>query len=95
MAALRAQVLASDGACVQALLDATHICRNKYGDIHPPDELEQLTLGHVREHPGGKRRDERGWCLAQCWQSNMLHWESAHAELARAYLMGVRAGLRA
>lgn len=76
--ALREAVLSRDGGCVIAKLDLGHRCEGR------------LTLGHVREHPGGMRRDEPGWCIAQCHESNVRHDESRLASEVRAYLMGVR-----
>lgn len=90
MAELRSEVIYRDGACVASLLDRSHECRDRWGRPHRPDELDSLTLGHVREEPGGMRRDEPGWCIAQCWASNAEHWESANAVAARSYLVAVR-----
>lgn len=87
---LRALVIARDRQCIPALLDPTHECRDAWGAPHMPDDMSRLTLGHVRQHAGGMRRDHAGWCIAQCFVSNLEHWESSHADLARAYLAGVR-----
>ena len=78
LAELRRVVLERDGGCVISKLDLGHRC------------VGRLTLGHVREHPGGKRRDEPGWCIAQCAMSNLLHDESRLASEVRAYLLGIR-----
>ena len=94
LSALRWTVILRDGGCVIAqVVDRAHVCQDRYGQVHPATELDSLTLGHVREHPGGKRRDEEGWCIAQCARSNLEHMESADAAVVRAYLAGVRAGL--
>lgn len=82
---LRAYVILRDRSCVIGKLDRSHIC-------DPGTPEGRLTLGHVREHPGGKRRDEPGWCIAQCARSNEQHDESRLASEVRAYLAGVRAG---
>lgn len=94
MGRLRATVILRDERCVISVVDPTHHCFDRAGQRHRPDDLEALTLGHVREHPGGKRRDEPGWCIAQCWRSNDRHEESANAAAVRIYLAGVRAGMR-
>lgn len=78
IAGVRAYVLERDGSCVIALLDKGHRCQGP------------LTLGHVREHPGGMRRDDAGWCIAQCLRSNELHDESRLAAEVRAYLLAWR-----
>lgn len=76
---IRDAVFLRDRDCVIAKLDLSHRCQGP------------LTLGHVREFPGGKRRDDVGWCIAQCLRSNELHDESRLASEVRAYLAGVRA----
>lgn len=90
MGELRANVLFRDGRCVASLLDGHHICADRWGEEHRPDDLDRLTLEHVREHPGGMRRDEPGWCLTLCFAANMAHWSSANPVAARSYLAGVR-----
>lgn len=91
MAELRELVFARDKACVLATL-IHHRCADRWGQEHDPDDLARLTLGHVREHAGGMRRDEPGWCIAQCGLSNQRHEESANAAIIRAYLLGWRIG---
>lgn len=90
LSGLRGAVIARDRGCVIALLDRGHRCADRHGR-HLSTDLDKLTLGHVREHPGGQRRDDEGWCIAQCWQSNSVHDESRLAAEVRAYLAGVRA----
>lgn len=87
---LRRVVIARDGRCVISEIDAGHRCADGFGNHHEPDDLPSLTLGHVREHPGGKRRDEPGWCIAQCAASNLAHDESRLASEVRAYLVAMR-----
>lgn len=94
MGELRETVLLRDGECVAFTVDRSHICRDRWGQEHTPDDLASLTLGHVRKDPGGMRRDEPGWCVALCFVANDRHWESANAHIVRAYLEGVRRGMR-
>ena len=70
---LRAIVINRDGACLLALLDPTHLCEDQWGQGHSPYDLSRLTLEHVREHPGGMRRDDPGWCVALCHRANVEH----------------------
>lgn len=95
LADLRIEVLTRDRECVAFTVDRSHICRDRWGQEHAPDDLVSLTLGHVRKDPGGARRDEPGWCVALCFAANDRHWESANAHIIRAYLAGVRAATRA
>lgn len=92
---LRAFVITRDGACLLALLDPSHDCEGKWGDKHSPYDLSQLTLEHVREHPGGQRRDEPGWCVALCHRANVDHvaTRKAYRPLVLAYLRGIRNGM--
>jgi len=92
---LRALVIARDGGCILALLyPRFHQCRDRWGEPHLPDDLRKLTLEHVREHPGGMRRDDPGWCVAMCATANTEHAGSTTEprRLINAYLAGVRAG---
>lgn len=91
-AELRVRVIVRDGACILSLLDRSHSCRDQWGDPHRPDDIAKLTLEHVREHPGGMRRDDPGWCVAMCAEANIEHAGSATEarRLINAYLRGVR-----
>jgi len=91
---LRAHVINRDGACIAALLDPTHLCEDQWGVGHSPYDLSRLTLEHVREHPGGMRRDEPGWCVALCHRGNIDHilTRRDYRPLVLAYLRGIRKG---
>ena len=84
-------VILRDRICVAALLDKTHVCRDKWGEEHEPYDLSKLTLDHVKDERG-RRQDLPDWCIATCSQANVTeHWTSANRALASAYLAGVRA----
>lgn len=90
---LRETVIARDRYCVAALLDRSHLCRNKWATIHLPSDLAELTLDHVHDSRG-RRQDVPGWCIATCWEANVIeHWESANRTLAQAFVAGVRAAM--
>ena len=94
LSALRWTVILRDGGCVASRLDKLHSCRDRWGQPHLPTDLDSLTLEHVTEHAGGKRRDEERWTLALCHHANVIeHWSAANRAIALAYLAGVRAGL--
>ena len=89
---LRALVINRDGGCLLAELDPIHECEDQWGRGHSPYDLSKLTLEHVREHPGGRRRDEPGWCVALCHRANIEHAltrKDMRAEVL-AYLRGIR-----
>jgi hypothetical protein len=90
---LREAVIRRDRACLLWLLDATHQCRDQWGEPHQPTALDRLTLEHVREHPGGQRRDSEGWCVAMCHVGNIEHAGSTTETRRRLndYLLGIRA----
>ena len=91
-AELRRRVMARDRRCVLAQLSKLHQCRDTWGNAHLPSETERLTIEHVREHPGGKRRDEYGWLVAMCARANEQHEGSTteNRALLNAYLLGIR-----
>ena len=91
-AELRQHVIAREGQCILAILDPTHECFDRWGMYHTPTDLDKLTLEHVREHPGGMRRDEPGWCVAMCFRGNDQHvgTRKEYRPLILAYLEGVR-----
>lgn len=94
---LRRAVIARDGACIIALIvDKSHVCRDQWGEPHRSDDTARLTLEHVREQPGGMRRDDPGWCVAMCYAANIEHAGSTTEARARinAYLAGWRAARR-
>lgn len=73
MGALRAHVINRDRICLGFLADPTHQCRNRYGDEHQPDDLEQLTLEHVPgvHGPEDVRRDDPAHCGTLCYFLNV------------------------
>ena len=89
---LRLSVMLRDGGCILAQLTKDHICRDRWGEPHDFRALNKLTIEHVREHPGGMRRDEAGWLVAMCADANISHAGSATEtrRLINAYLRGVR-----
>ena len=70
---LRAIVINRDGGCLLARFDELHECEDQWGTRHSPYDLSRLTLEHVREHAGGMRRDDPGWCVALCHRANVEH----------------------
>lgn len=87
-------VVLRDGRCCLAFLgDPRHVCRDQWGDPHAPTALHKLTVEHVREHPGGRRRDEYGWLVAMCATGNVNHEGSTTETRQRIndYLRGIRA----
>jgi hypothetical protein len=79
--------------CLARVRDATHRCRNRWGEEVEPREgvtyVNALTLEHVRLEPGGKRRDDERFCVTLCHGANAEeHWGSTtdHRAWLNAYL---------
>ena len=86
-------VIARDKRCALDIVCRGHNCRDCWGDPHPPDDVAKLSIEHVREHPGGMRRDDPGWLVAMCAEANIEHAGSTTEarRLLNAYLAGIRA----
>lgn len=69
-------------------IDPTHLCRDAWGTPHRSDDLERLTLDHVKDQPRfGRRAPSDPWHLvAMCASANIggPSREVRYAE--RAYL---------
>jgi hypothetical protein len=89
--AVFARDLAVAGGCVPRYLGAPGPCADRWGEVHLPNV--RLTLNHVREHSGGKRRSEVRWLVSGCWRHNVQGWELAHVQQLRDYLANVTAVL--
>lgn len=73
MGGLRSFVINRDRMCAGFLADPMHQCRNRYGDPHQPDDLEQLTLEHCPgvHGPADIRRDDEQHCGTLCYALNV------------------------
>lgn len=74
------------GGCVMRFLGAPGDCRDRWRNIVRPDAREALTMGHVREHPGGERRSVPRWLVSGCWGHGVQSWELANVDKLRKYL---------
>jgi len=88
MGELRAYVIARDRFCLGQLFDPTHVCRDKWGDPHRPDDREELTLEHVPSVHGSEdvRRDDEAHCVALCSSLNVGGTPATVRAFARARL---------
>ncbi len=95
---VHAAVMRRDKVCILALLDKTHgVCRDRWGEPHNPTDMGKLTLEHVRDEPGGRRRSDEGHMVAMCGWANDQHAGSTteNRALLKAYLFGTRQQSRA
>ena len=87
-----AEVIARDlriaGGCVAPHLDPmAGECHDRWGNLVRPYAVEALTLDHVREEPGGRRRSEPRWLVAACSGHHVFGgWCSANRPKLREYL---------
>ena len=71
---LRESVLRRDGRCVLSRFDAAHECRDVWGREHEADDLDRLTIEHVKTHLrlGRRAPSDAGHCLALCGYRNVI-----------------------
>ncbi len=89
---LRRAILLRDRRCFLAD-DEGHICRDLWGTPHAPDDLDRLTLEHVKDDLMAGRRapsDERHLLALDGW-ANFHVPSKAVRERMRAYLARVNA----
>jgi len=93
--AIREAVLRRDGRCVAAILDPSHLCRDRWGELHFQDALDEMTLDHVQEgygRMGVRAPSDPAHLVTLCWGAHLLtHWATSHRPELREYLAGVTA----
>jgi len=93
-AQVRAEVIWRDllkaGGCIAPHLDKdAGLCRDRWGMPVRPDAAAALTVDHIREFPGGERRDIPRWLVTACWGHHLGGWSTAHRPEIREYLAQV------
>ena len=78
-----------DKGCVLAMLVPGHHCRDRWGQPHLPDDLDKLTLEHVKDSArmGKRAESDAAHLVLVCHHSNAFSVETSkyRAEI-RAYL---------
>jgi len=71
---LRETVLRRDGRCVLSRFDAAHECRDMWGREHEADDLDRLTIEHVKTHLrlGRRAPSDVAHCVALCGYRNVV-----------------------
>lgn len=84
---VRAGVLRRDGGCVAAIIDREHECRDAFGTPHRWDDLDRLTMEHVKARPrmGVRATSDPRHMVAMCHAGN-LYWGPVHRDEERGYL---------
>lgn len=69
-----AEVFARDKRCVLSIFDASHACYNAWGDPHASDDLDKLTLEHVKDRlrMGKRAPSDAGHLVALCGHRNSI-----------------------
>lgn len=85
---LRQRVLLRDRECFLFKLDLSHVCRDQWGRIHSPAQLDKLTVDHVKDGPmmGRKAPDDEWHLVAMCWAGNVGGPSREERQAERSYL---------
>jgi hypothetical protein len=85
---LRREVFERDGACVQYLLQPSHICADQWGTSHSPFALGRMTLEHVKDElqMGLRAPSDKAHMICVCWKLNLQPPSKEQREGFRAYL---------
>lgn len=88
---LRAAVFARDGRCVLAVLDAQHVCRDRWGTPHRSDATRLLTVEHVKTELrlGLRAPSDLRHLVAMCWAGNVGVPSKDQRQAIRVYLAAV------
>lgn len=87
------RVMERDHGCVLYRLEPGHVCRTRFGTIHPWDATDLLTVEHVKAdlRMGKRAPDDMGFLVALCGYANNRPPTKAQRGLMRAYLAEVAA----
>jgi hypothetical protein len=85
---LRRRVLLRDKGCVAAALGFKHVCRDTWGNVHQPTDLDRLTLDHVNDHPmlGKRAPSDEQHLVSLCAFAHFAGWATSHRDVEREYL---------
>jgi hypothetical protein len=88
---LREAVLRRDGECFLAKIEPGHICRDIWGVAHAPDDLNRLTLEHVKDASmmGRRAPSDAAHLVALCAAANFGVPNRSQRNSMRAYLRAV------
>ncbi len=89
---LREFILRRDKRCILAKLDPDHVCMDIWRNVHASDDLDRLTLEHVRTGGGmmGRRApSDAAHLVALCGYANFSVPSKAQREAFREYLRAI------
>ena len=87
-AEVRDEVLWRDKGCLLARIEPEHVCRNRWGTVHSPTDLTELTLEHVKDAltMGKRAPSDPAHLIALCYVGNLRPPTKAQRAAFRAYL---------
>ena len=86
---LHAYIMARDRMCIAARISNDHVCRDRWGNVHPSTDIGRLTLDHVHDGYGlmGRRApSDARHLVALCNSANVGVPSTALRQAERAYL---------
>lgn len=85
---VRREVLLRDGECVLHKRDPFHVCRDQWGAWHTADNLNRLSLEHVKDQPRMGRRapSDPAHLVALCHAANVAVPSKVERQWMREYL---------
>lgn len=91
--AIRRAVLERDGACILAKIEPDHVCRDLWGHPHASDDLDRLSLEHVKDQltMGKRAPSDEAHMVALCGYANVAVPSKRQREYFRDYLRMVTA----
>ena len=92
--AVRAYVLLRDKRCFLAKIEEGHLCRDRWGRQHDSDDLERLTLDHVKDGPmmGRRAPSDPAHLVALCYSENVRGPSKVTRAAERSYLHEINDG---
>lgn len=88
---LRAFILRRDQRCFLAKIEPDHICFDIWGHEHRSDDLDRLSLEHVKDEGmmGKRAPSDPQHLIALCHRANFEVPSRVHRTAMRAYLRAV------
>jgi hypothetical protein len=87
-ASVRWAVMRRDRQCILATLEPGHVCRDRWGNIHRPDNTLRLTVEHVKDElrMGVRAPSDLRHLVAMCYAGNVEVPSKSNRAAIRAYL---------
>jgi hypothetical protein len=89
--AVRWAVLHRDRMCVLARYFPEHVCRDRWGNVHRPDDTKRLSIEHVKDElrMGVRAPSDLAHLVALCFGANVAVPSKVERQSMRDYLLGL------